>query len=68
MQQQKRDLASYGYEALDRQSEKTNEFCAGKISAIDLNTISRSGGITAREMDSTLRVEKFNTFIKLATK
>jgi len=54
-------LSRFGYEALERLDKKTNEFCDGKIPLSDIAGVSKAGNTTARIMDSTLRVEKFDT-------
>lgn len=64
----KKKLKEYGYDALGLVGETTKKFSKGESDPAMMLGVARGGNTTARLMDSTLRVEKFNTALSLAKK
>ena len=56
-------LSEFGFTALDRLDKKTDDFCDDKIDFPKMSGIAKSGNTTARLMDSTLRVKKFDVAV-----
>ena len=55
----KKKLKDYGYDSLDALSDTMKEIRAGKSDPVKTLETARVGNTIARNMDSTLRVEKF---------